>query len=186
MKRALSMGAALALIFVTAGCFADDDAAIGVRNAGPSASDAKINLPPTPALPLLDVPRTYPDGTLSAMGLTIERDKFMGQKVRLSGIVVEKYTCDVPDQPRRGRGNDAEPTRGCLYPHFYLSDSASSSRRILITGYDSSYEDQILENTRYTVSGLYTVQASGFQASEWGIVVPDHIEGSGIQQPTEP
>lgn len=147
-----------------------------------SGREANIDLPPVPPLPLLDIPREYPDGTLSAMGLTLKRDENMAKKVAVSGIVVDKYVCETPEDTR-GRRGAAAPASPCLYPHFFLADSPTSTRRILITGYDSSYESQLMENTRYTVRGLYTVQATGFQASEWGIIIPDAIEGSGIQQP---
>ena len=171
--------AALTLASLTAfafGCSKDD------AGSAPAAQvdDSNVNLPPIPPLPLLDIPREYPDGSLSVMGLTIARDANMAKKVRASGLVVERYECDEAASAR-GRSNPS--VEGCLYPHFYLADAPSSSRRILVTGYDSSYESQLLENTRYTISGLYTVQASGFQASEWGIIVPDKIEGSGISQP---
>lgn len=180
MKKFSASALALTLaITATTACKSDDGLTESLL-AQRVQRDANVNLPPVPPLPLLDIPREYPDGSLSGMGLTINRDANMGKKVSVSGLVVEKYECEQPEAPR---GRNAQPASPCLYPHFYLADSPSSSRRILVTGYDSSYDEQIQVNTRYTVNGLYTVQATGFQASEWGIIIPDSIEGSGIKQP---
>lgn len=184
--------ASCALLALVVGCSSDKNDASG--DAQQPAREANVNLPPVPDLPLLDVPRQYPDKTLSVMGLLIDRDKLLMQPVTVSALVVDIYACDIPadvDVGRTaGKGRDAkakadEPRPGCLYPHFYIADAENSPRRILVTGYDAAhYEPQLQPMTRYRFSGTYSVQARGFSSSEQGLILVDTIEGSGITQPT--
>lgn len=173
----------------TLGCSKDADAPKSSANEAPINENVK--LPPVPDLPLLDIPRTYDDGSLSVIGLMIDRDKYMLDDVSVSAMVVEIYTCDeTQDADKKGKnkkdaGNDGL-VEGCLYPHFYIADTPDSPKRLLVTGYNAAhYEPQLQETTRYRVHGVYTIQASGFSSSETGLIIADRIEGSGIVQPGE-
>lgn len=187
-----SVLASCALLALAVGCSSDKNDADG--DAAASRREANVNLPPVPDLPLLDVPRSYPDGTLSVMGLLIDRDNYLMKPVTVSAMVVEVYACDVPsdvDMGRTGgRGKPAaadEPRPGCLYPHIYIADAENSPRRILVTSYDAAhYEPQLQPMTRYRFSGTYSVQARGFSSSEQGLILVDTIEGSGLTQPAVP
>lgn len=180
------------LLVSTAACSsADENANTGTPEA---PRHEKVQLPPVPALPLLDLPRTYADGSHSVMGVLIERDKLMLKTITVSGMIVDVYECEVPEEPSNARrSNDrssedenTDPRPGCLYPHFYVADTPDSPKRILVTGYDAShYEPQLQPMTRYRVTGHYSVQARGFSSSETGLLVADEIAGSGIVQPNE-
>lgn len=168
------------------GCSKDDEAAeAGVAEA---PSNENVNLPPVPELPLLDIPREYDDGSLSVIGLMIERDKHMLEEVTLSAMVVEIYECDEAD-PKVKKGKEESEdglVEGCQYPHVYIADTPDSPKRLLVTGYDAQhYEPQLQETTRYRFKGTYSIQASGFSSSENGLLIADSIEGSGLEQPEE-
>lgn len=178
--------ASVSLIGLTA-CLA----IVGCANASESDDNAEIEaptnenvqLPPVPELPLLDIPRQYDDGSLSVIGLLIERDEHMLDHVTVAGMVVDIYECDTGDKNVK-KGDDGL-VEGCLYPHFYIADTPDSTKRILVTGYNAShYEPQLQVMTRYRVSGTYSIQASGFSSSETGLIVADVIEGSGVEPPS--
>lgn len=167
-------------------------AIIGCSNATDDSADADIeaptnenvNLPAVPALPLLDIPREYEDGSLSVIGLMIERDDHMLETVSVAGMVVEIYECEAADGAKE-KGEDGL-VEGCLYPHFYIADTPDSPKRMLVTGYDAQhYEPQLQVMTRYRIHGTYSIQAHGFSSSETGLIVADAIEGSGIEAPSE-
>lgn len=185
LLRLSALGATVCL--VSTACSKSDDA-----GAAPEAPrNENVNLPPVPELPLLDIPRVYPDKTLSVMGLLIDRDANMLKTLTVSGMVVDVYECENADAPSKpgnartkGADTDDAPQAGCLYPHFYLADMPDSPKRVLVTGYDAAhYEPQLQEMTRYRVTGHYSVQARGFSSSETGLIVADRIEGSGIVAP---
>lgn len=169
-----------ATCLLTLGCSKDDEAAeAGVAEA---PSNENVNLPPVPELPLLDIPREYDDGSLSVIGLMIERDKHMLEEVTISAMVVEIYECDIESDEESEDGL----VEGCQYPHIYIADTPDSPKRLLVTGYDAQhYEPQLQETTRYRFNGTYSIQASGFSSSENGLLIADSIEGSGIEQPEE-
>lgn len=152
---------------------------------GTAASSAEaprnenVNLPPVPNLPLLDIPRTYPDGTHSVMGVLIDREQLLLSTITISGMVVDVYECEETG----GAGDAGEDglRAGCLYPHFYIADTPDSPKRILVTGYNAAhYEPQLQPMTRYRFTGHYSVQARGFSSSENGLLSVDAIEGSGV------
>lgn len=165
-------------------------AIIGCSNASESRDDTEmeaptnenVNLPPVPELPLLDIPREYEDGSLSVIGLMIERDEHMLEQVTVAGMVVKIYECDAEDGAKE-KGEDGL-VEGCLYPHFYIADTPDSPKRILVTGYNAQhYEPQLQVMTRYRIHGTYSIQAHGFSSSETGLINADSIEGSGIEPP---
>lgn len=171
----------IAACFALVGCSdkADSDESADIE----APINENVKLPPVPELPLLDIPREYDDGSLSIIGLLIERDEHMLEQISVSGMVVKIYECENDDE--KGTKGDDGLIEGCLYPHFYIADTPDSPKRILVTGYNAQhYEPQLQLMTRYQFHGTYSVQAHGFSSSETGLIVADVIEGSGIQQPS--
>lgn len=172
----------------TVGC--SKDGAAPELDAAEAPTNENVKLPPVPELPLLDIPRAYDDGSLSVIGLLIDRDKHMLDEVTVSAMITEIYTCEEAEKlDARTRNKKKKESRdglieGCLYPHFYIADTPDSPKRILVTGYNAShYEPQLQETTRYRIKGTYSIQASGFSSSESGLIIADRLEGSGLTQP---
>lgn len=179
-----------AALLGTVGCSKNADAP--EPDAAEAPTNENVHLPPVPELPLLDIPREYDDGSLSVIGLMIDRDKYMLDEVTVSAMIVEVYTCeeaeklDAKTRKKKKEESSDGLVEGCLYPHFYIADTPDSPKRLLVTGYDAShYEPQLQETTRYRIQGTYSIQASGFSSSESGLIIADRIEGSGLVQPDE-
>lgn len=162
-----------------------------------------VDLPPVPALELLDLPRQYEDGTWSVTGILLQREALRQTDLRLTGVIQEIYACELPT-PEDAEGieeaadsADAEPealpTRdtvlpGCLRPHLFIADSMQSTRRLLVTGYLAAHwETQVSAGQRVTVVGRYAQEARGFISTEEGLLLAEAFEGEGIAPiPTEP
>lgn len=162
------------LVGANVACSNSDNGAAAATAEAPR--NENVNLPPVPDLPLLDIPRSYPDGTHSVMGVLIDREKLLLSTITISGMVVDVYECENP-----GDAGEDGLRAGCLYPHFYIADTPDSPKRILVTGYNAAhYEPQLQPMTRYRFTGHYSVQARGFSSSESGLLSVDTIEGSGV------
>jgi hypothetical protein len=153
---------------------------------------AQVALPPVPPLTILDIPRTYDDGSYSISGLMLSREALREEALEVTGIVSEIYQCEgssrsvegelaelaaSPDEPVARFTNNV----GCKMPHLYIVDSLRSSQRLLITGYDPElWEPQLKPGTRYRFDGTYSQRAPGFLSTEYGLLLTENMEGSGV------
>lgn len=158
---------------------------------------AQVALPPVPPLTILDIPRTYDDGSYSISGLMLSREALREEELQVTGIVSEIYQCEgssrsvegeiaalaaLPDEPIARVTSDV----GCKMPHLYIVDSLRSSQRLLITGYEAElWEPQLKPGTRYRFDGTYSQRAPGFLSTEYGLLLAENMEGSGLYGPGE-
>jgi hypothetical protein len=189
--------AGLACGFLTA-CPEPPSAPIIIAQEQPSEAGlapAQVALPQVPPLTILDIPRTYEDGTYSISGLMLSREALREEEIEVTGIISTIYQCE--GQALVAEGSMAamamagvEPlvrettSVGCNLPHLYIVDNLRSAQRLLVTGYDAEHwEPQLRPGTRYTFAGRYAQRAAGFLSTEYGLLVADSIEGSGVVAP---
>lgn len=161
---------------------------------------ARVNLPATPRLDLLEARQTLDDGTLTVAGLLLQRETLRDADVRVTGIVQTIYRCELAQGPGEGSAAGSElagtpseqatsaVTRraGCLLPHIYVVDNLRSDNRMLVTGYDAAhYEPQLEVGGRYVFEGRYTQRAPGFMSTEYGLLDTLRIVGERVVQPGE-
>ncbi len=193
-QPALLLSLCIAAISLSTGC---DQLMPGSEATATSSDDdglppARVELPPVPSLEMLDADRQYDDGSYSVIGVILDRNELRGRQLAITGIVDSIYVCPtapIPVAEGEEPGPENEGTRaGCLLPHIYIRDSARSSRRMLVAGYNAElYEPQLSVGGRYRFDGEYSERTRGFTSTEFGLLVASQISGSGVVQelPTE-
>jgi hypothetical protein len=156
---------------------------------------AEVLLPPTPPLTVLDVPRTWTDGSWSVSGLMLAREQLREEEVAVTALVHTIYRCARENDAIEGEAAalaidpEIEPTAttregGCMLPHLYLVDSLRSPQRLLVTGYaHRHWEPQLRPGSRVTVHGLFSQRAAGFVSTEYGLIRASRFEGEGLTEP---
>jgi hypothetical protein len=81
-----------------------------------------VDLPPVPSFDPGPIPLTYPDGTLSIVGLKRRQEKYLGQEVKVTAFVTDVYVCPPEIKNCKGTG-----CKNCEKPHFFVGDTADAT-----------------------------------------------------------
>jgi len=155
----------------------------GCNNSGGSLLDdpgstalpaLKVNLPPPPSFAEPNIPREYPDGTVSVYGLRKEfhryseqKNKYLGQKVKLKAYLLEIYQCPVC--PKN------QTCKPCSEPHMFVTDepNAAKDKAMLVVEHRvfKVKDPKLTLGKQYTFEGMFQQSSpKGFSASD-GLVV---------------
>lgn len=166
------------------------------------------NLPSVPTIKKPDVPTTYTDGSYSVYGLRLKKKETMGQRIRVTGYVVDMYK-----KPTCPEGKTCPPAK---MPHLWIADSPDEKDklyRMTVVGYAEGFQQiekckedalagKVVElaegvelppcvwdwqlGRKYKIDGWFmTFSAHGFQDSMGLIDYKDH-ECLDCPPPTEP
>lgn len=134
----------------------------------------KINLPPPPSFAEPNIPREYPDGTVSVYGLRKEfhryseqKNKYLGQKVKLKAYLLDVYKC--PQCPKN------QTCKPCDEPHMFVVDEPNHTKdkAMVVTEYRAfkQKEPKVTLGKQYTFEGSFSQSSpKGFSASD-GLLV---------------
>lgn len=134
----------------------------------------KINLPPPPSFAEPNIPRDYPDGSVSIYGLRKEfhrysdkPNKYLGQKVKVKAYLLDIYKC--PECPKK------QTCKPCEAPHMFVVDEAGSPKEkgLLVAEYRAykGKEPKLTIGKQYTYEGTFQNSSpAGFSASD-GLMV---------------
>lgn len=155
--------AALAMLGLLAGCqsSAGSGALLGSEEATPLPG-IKVDLPPPPNFDAEGLPSQYSDGTVSIYGLRRLKSRYLSKEVTVKAHLLEVYQCR-----RCPRG---QTCKLCEQPHFFLADSPNGEKEkaLLVADYVRQHGQPptLTVGKQYNVSGIFTVSAAGFAASD--------------------
>lgn len=134
----------------------------------------KINLPPPPSFAEPNIPRDYPDGSVSIYGLRKEfhrysdkPNKYLGQKVKVKAYLLDIYKC--PECPKK------QTCKPCEAPHMFVVDEAGAPKEkgLLVAEYRGfkGKEPKLTLGKQYVYEGSFQLSSpAGFSASD-GLLV---------------
>jgi hypothetical protein len=169
---ALGLGL-LALLSITTGC---------PNNGGGLLDDPgatllpgiKVNLPPPPSFAEPNIPREYPDGSVSVYGLRKEfhryseqKNKYLGNKVKVKAYLLEVYQCPVC--PKN------QTCKPCDEPHMYIADEPNSPKdKAMVVVEQRAFkakEPKITVGKQYVFEGVFQLSSpKGFSTND-GLLV---------------
>ncbi len=134
------------------------------------ALKAHVDLPPLIKLEGTIPDESHPDGALRVDGLLARRDKFMDQRIKVRGYLVEKYV--RPEGAKRFE-----------LPHVWITDTpAGGDKRLMIVNIPDEVDKALQVGELYDITGTFaTVSGSGFVLSS-GLLIYESIDG--LQLPT--
>jgi hypothetical protein len=130
----------------------------------------KINLPPPPSFAEPNIPKEYPDGSVSIYGLRKEfhrysdqKNKYLDQKVKVKAYLLDIYKC--PECPKK------QTCKPCDAPHMFAVDEpgAPKEKGLLIAEYrgPKGKEPKLTLGKQYTFEGTFNLSSpAGFSASD--------------------
>jgi hypothetical protein len=120
-------------------------------------SDFTPNLPAVPTLRVPQVPVTYPDGSYSVFGLRKKKKETMGQRIRVTGYVVDMY-----EKPFCPEGKTCPPAK---MPHLWIADNADEKEtmyKMTVVGYAEGFQ-QIAKCKEDALAGVVVELAEGVE-----------------------
>ena len=142
----------------------------------------KINLPPPPSFAEPNIPREYPDGSVSIYGLRKEfhrysekPNKYLGQKVKVKAYLLDIYKC--PECPKK------QTCKPCEAPHMFVVDEAGSptEKGMLVAEYRAykGKEPKLTIGKQYVYEGSFQSSSpAGFSASDGLLVFNKMVDDS--------
>jgi hypothetical protein len=115
------------------------------------------NLPSVPTIKVPQVPVTYSDGSYSVYGLRKKKNETMGQRVRVTGYIVDMY-----EKPSCPEGKTCPPAK---MPHLWIADSPDEKDklyRMTVVGYAEGFQ-QIEKCKEDALAGKVTELAEGVE-----------------------
>ncbi|MEE2787849.1 MAG: hypothetical protein VX589_10965 [Myxococcota bacterium] len=130
----------------------------------PDGPPARVDLPPMVKLEGSLPPETNADHTMRIDGLLVRREKFITERIRVKGYIVDTYVC-----PRNAKR--------CMPPHFYLADTPGEDRKtLMVVGSDEKAVKALKKNRPYLITGTFKTQSNeGFVRSA-GLLLQEKIE----------
>lgn len=134
----------------------------------------KVNLPPPPSFAEPNIPREYPDGSVSVYGLRKEfhryseqKNKYLGNKVKVKAYLLEIYQCPVCP-----KNQNCKP---CDEPHMFVADepNAPKDKAMLVVEQRvvKAREPKMTVGKQYVIEGMFQQSSpKGFSASD-GLLV---------------
>ncbi len=134
----------------------------------------KVNLPPPPSFAEPNIPREYPDGSVSVYGLRKEfhryseqKNKYLGNKVKVKAYLLEVYQC--PACPKN------QTCKPCDEPHMFIADEANAPKDkgmlVVEQRVFKAKEPKVTVGKQYTFEGNFQQSSpKGFSASD-GLLV---------------
>ena len=126
----------------------------------------KINLPPPPSFAEPNIPREYPDGSVSIYGLRKEfhrysekPNKYLGQKVKVKAYLLDIYKC--PECPKK------QTCKPCEAPHMFVVDEAGAPKEkgLLVAEYRGfkGKEPKLTLGKQYVYEGSFQLSSRGLR-----------------------
>ncbi len=143
-------------------------------------SRVPVELPAKPNLDqVLNAPRVHPDGTLTVMGLILDRNKYLGNPVQVRGIVRDAspdcpFLTDPAMKEYRPKKGERRP-RTCKSVHVTIADGTLSPKALTLVAYHPYFHPHFKAGQEIVVKGNYDVQGAGFVQPRDGLVVVEEI-----------
>jgi len=143
----------------------------------------KVNLPTPPSFAEPNIPREYPDGSVSVYGLRKEfhryseqKNKYLGQPVKVKAYLLEIYQCPVC--PKN------QTCKPCDEPHMFIADepTAPKDKAMLVVEQRvfKAREPKITVGKQYVFEGVFQQSSpKGFSASDGLLVFFKMMDDSG-------
>lgn len=143
----------------------------------------KVNLPAPPSFAEPNIPREYPDGSVSVYGLRKEfhryseqKNKYLGQPVKVKAYLLEIYQCPVC--PKN------QTCKPCDEPHMFIADepTAPKDKSMLVVEQRvfKAREPKITVGKQYVFEGVFQQSSpKGFSASDGLLVFFKMADDSG-------
>jgi hypothetical protein len=155
---------AAALSVAAGACSSNSNAALGLNTGEAEAVPGmKVNLPPPPSFAEEDLPKEYPDGTVTVFGLRKQMDKYLGKDVKVKAYLLDLYVC--PPCPKK------QVCKLCDQPHFFLSDKADGKKdkSLMVVDYlmPKQKPPALTVGKQYVINGTFARNSpTGFASSD--------------------
>lgn len=179
--RSACLWAVLGLLLSTGACDKGGGSLLD-EPGGTMLPGVKINLPAPPSFAEPNIPREYPDGTVSVYGLRKEfhryseqKNKYLQQKVKLKAYLLDIYKC--PQCPKN------QTCKPCDEPHMFVVDEQNQAKEkaMVVTEYRSfkQKEPKLTIGKQYVFEGSFSQSSpKGFSASDGLLVFNKMVDDS--------
>jgi hypothetical protein len=146
------------------GCSSNSSASLGLNTGEAEAVPGmKVNLPSPPSFAEEDLPKEFPDGTVTVFGLRKQMDKYLGKDVKVKAYLLDLYVC--PPCPKK------QVCKMCDQPHFFLSDKPDGKKEkaLMIVDYlmPKQKPPALTVGKQYTIEGNFARNSpTGFASSD--------------------
>lgn len=176
-----SMSASLAALLLVSACQDHPKSTVPIDENTPLAEGAKrptAELPDPPPADGFVIPERNKDGTLRVAGMIERQADHLDKPVELTAyIAFVSAECDPKDTKKTGKE--------CPQPYMILQDDPQSSRQILAVGYEEEFikRGKLKEGDSRVIKGTYQKMASGFAATENGLVALEAVDDIPVIDP---
>ena len=136
---------------------------------------AQVDLPEPPPASAYEVQEKNQDGTFRIAGLIRYRAKYLGEPVRVKGVISGiSADCD----PKKAK----EEGKECPEPHFTIKDTPDAEKDMMVVGFKQEFveEAKLEEGNEHVFEGTYKKVAQGFVASEDGLILLDKVDDKSV------
>lgn len=170
----------LGLLLSTGAC--DKNGSLLDEPGGTALPGVKINLPAPPSFAEPNIPKEYPDGSVSVYGLRKEfhryseqKNKYLGTKVKLKAFLLDVYKCPVC--PKN------QTCKPCEEPHMFVVDEQNQAKEkaMVVAEYRAfkQREPKITIGKQYVFEGTFQQSSPhGFSASDGLLVFNKFVDDS--------
>lgn len=148
-------------------------------------SEIGIDLPPIPDFgPILNTPRTLPDGRYTVWGLIVEKAKNLGKTVKVAGKIRTvsadcPFMTDPKEKDNRPRPGQRE-LRSCKVVYLTIADSEDAKKELLVVDYHPYFHPYFKPGMVLELTGRYNVQGAGFVRPRDGLLMVDTVENYAV------
>jgi hypothetical protein len=157
------------------GCNQGEEADDGADKQNSDQPPAHVDLPEPPPASAFEVQEKNDDGTFRVAGLIRYRDKYLGDTVRVKGVITSlSPECD----PKKAK----EEGKECPAPHFMIKDSPDAEKDMMVVGFKQEFVEEagLEEGNEHVYEGTYKKVAQGFVASEDGLILLDQVDDKSV------
>jgi len=145
-----------------------------------------VDLPAKPNLEsILGADKTLPDGSMTVIGLILDRSNYFGKQVQVRGIVREA-SLDCPfltdptyEKPKEG---EREQLRKCEGLYVTIADNPTHPKELVLVQYNPYLHPHLEPGTEIVAKGIYDTHGAGFIRPRDGLVVVEEVLNLAVDE----
>ena len=173
--RQVTLAALLVFAFSSACSGGGSEVETEKSTEDPNLPPPVVRLPDPPPASAYQIPEKYPDGTLRIEGLLHNKEKYLDQRVEVTGTIVK---LSEPCDPKKALKAGTE----CPEPNLFIRDSVDDELALRVVGYKPEFvkKAKLEENQLRVFKGTYQKVAQGFVATEDGLILVDYVDEHAV------